>query len=210
MTSATHDHPKTVLDLLITPGEDSPGILAEQLMSPDVYQNLGRALENVPGSLRETAVRETAKVAAGQLDINLVGLLAEGWRKHQDVIAAARRTVAAPGSVELVDLVAHKITATQRPAIAVLVDGSRLATVQLGVSVVFDVSAVVAGIRAGRLAALHSGRCLVTVTLTVQETEVMTRQARLDLPGVIPLGPGIRLLPGHSYPAGPDSAVSVA
>jgi len=118
--------------------------------------------------------------------------------------------VAAPGSVELIDLVAHKITATQRPAVAVLVDGSRLATVQLGVSVVFDVSAVVAGIRTGRLAALHSGRCLVTVTLTVQETEVMTRQARLDLPGVIPLGQGIRLLPGHSYPAGPDSEASVA
>ena len=84
-----------------------------------------------------------------------------------------------------------------------LVDGSRLATVQLGVSVVFDISAVVAGIRAGRLAALHSGRCLVTVTLTVQETEVMTRQARLDLPGIIPLGRGIRLLPDHSYPDDP-------
>jgi len=83
VTSTAHDHPKTVLDLLITPGEDSPGVLAEQLMSPDVYQNLGRALENIPGSLRETAVRETAKVAAGQLDIDLLGLLAAGWRKHR-------------------------------------------------------------------------------------------------------------------------------
>ena len=91
-----------------------------------------------------------------------------------------------------------------------LLDGSRMATVQLGVSVVFDISAVVAGIRAGRLAALHSGRCLVTVTLTVQDTEVMTRQARLDLPGVIPLGQGIRLLPEPTYPAGPDSTASVA
>lgn len=210
MTSTAQDRPQTVLDLLITPGEDSPGVLAQQLMSPDAYQNLGRALENVPGSLRETAVRETAKVATGQLDIDLIGLLAAGWRKHQDMVAAARRSVAAPGSVELIDLVAHRITTTQRPAVAVLVDGNRLATVQLGVSVVFDVSAVVAGIRAGRLAALHSGRCLVTVTLTVQETEVMTRQARLDLPGIIPLGQGIRLLPDHSYPGGPDSEASVA
>ncbi len=210
MTSATPDRPQTVLDLLITPGEDSPGVLAQQLMSPDVYRDLGRALGNVPASLRETAIRETANVAAGQLNIDLIGLLAAGWRKHHDMIAAARRTVAAPGSVELVDLVAHKITATQRPAVAVLVDGNRLATVQLGVSVVFDVSAVLAGIRAGRLAALHSGRCLVTVRLTVQETEVMTRQARLDLPGVIPLGQGITLLPGHSYPADPDSEASVA
>jgi hypothetical protein len=210
MTSDTQDRPRTVLDLLITPGEDSPGVLAQQLMSPDVYRDLGRALENVPGSLRETAVRETAKVATGQLDIDLIGLLAAGWRKHHDMIAAARRTMAAPGSVELIDLVSHRITVTQQPAVAVLVDGSRLATVQLGVSVVFDVSAVVAGIRAGRLAALHSGRCLVTLTLTVQETEVMTRQARLDLPGIIPLGQGIPLLPDHSYPADPGREASVA
>jgi hypothetical protein len=210
MTSAIPDRPQTVLDLLVTPGEDSRGFLAEQLASPDTYRDLGPALEKVPATLREAAVRETATAASGLLEINLLGLLAAGWRKHQDMVAAARRTVAAPGSVELIDLVAHKITATQRPAVAVLVDGSRLATVQLGVSVVFDISAVVAGIRAGRLAALHSGRCLVTVTLTVQETEIMTRQARLDLPGVIPLGQGIRLLPGRSYPAGPDSEASVA
>jgi hypothetical protein len=210
MTSAPHDRPQTVLDLLITPGEDSPGVLAQQLMSPDTYQNLGRALENVPGALRETAVRETARVATGQLNIDLIGLLAGGWRKHQDMIAAARRTVAAPGSVELIDLVAHRITTTQRPAVAVLVDGNRLATVQLGVTVVFDVSAVVTEIREGRLATLHSGRCLVTVTLTVQETEVMTRQARLDLPGVIPLGQGIQLLPDHSYQPNPGREASVA
>jgi hypothetical protein len=38
-----------------------------------------------------------------------------GWQKHREVIAAARRTMAAPGSIELVDLATHQITATQRP-----------------------------------------------------------------------------------------------
>jgi hypothetical protein len=51
-----------------------------------------------------------------------------------------------------------------------------------------------AGISAGRLVALHSGRCDVTATLAVQGINVLSRQAQLMLPGIIPLSPGIRLL----------------
>jgi len=198
---AVQDRPQTVLDLLFTPGEDRPEALAHQIMSADVNGDLGRALGNLPKSLREAAVREATTAAAGQMDIDLTGFLVAGWRKHHDVIAAARRTVAAPGSTELVDLATHQITTTQRPAVNLLVDGHRVATVQLSLAVVFDVRALVAGIRAGRLVALHSGRCNVTATLAIQETNVITRQARLDLPGVIPLGQGIRLLAADSYSA---------
>jgi hypothetical protein len=59
----------------------------------------------------------------------------------------------------------------------------------------------VAGISAGRLVALHSGRCDITATLSIQGADVVTRQARLELPGAVPLSPGIRLLPVGDYPA---------
>jgi hypothetical protein len=66
--------------------------------------------------------------------------------------------------------------------------------IQLGLSVVMRVHAMTAGISAGRLVALHSGRCDITATLAVQGINVLSRQAHLMLPGVIPLSPGIRLL----------------
>jgi hypothetical protein len=36
---------------------------------------------------------------------------------------AAKRTLAAPGSTELVDLIKHQITTTWQPSVSVLVDG---------------------------------------------------------------------------------------
>jgi hypothetical protein len=103
--------------------------------------------------------------------------------------------------VELVDMPGHQITTTQHPSVRVLVDEAEVATIQLGLSLVFRVNAMGAKISAGRLVALHSGRCDLTVTLAVQGTTVLTKQARLTLPGVISLGQGIRLLAAHHYPA---------
>jgi hypothetical protein len=203
MTPPSQDSPQTVLDLLFPPGEDGPGAVVPGFLSPGATGDLGRALENVPATLREAAVRETINAAKGLLDVDLTGFLVSGWQKHREVIAAARRTAAAPGSIELVDLALHQITATQRPAVNLLVDNHRVATVELGLSVVFDISALVAGIRGGRLVAVHSGRCDVTATLAIQDTEVISRQVHLELPGIIPLGRGIRLLADRGHPADP-------
>ena len=208
MTPPPQDPPQTVLDLLFTPGEDGPTAVVPELLSPGATGDLGRALENVPATLRQAAVRETINAAKGLLDVDLTGFLVSGWQKHREVIAAARRTVAAPGSIELVNLATHQITATQRPVVNLVVDNQRVATVELGVSVVFDISALVAGIRGGRLVAVHAGRCDVTATLAIQDTRVTSRQVHLELPGIIPLGRGIRLLPdhGHSRPGRRDVA----
>ncbi len=202
MTPPLQAPPQTVLDLLFTPDEDGPGAIIPGLMSPDATEGLSRALENVPATLREAAVRETTNAVKGLLDVDLTGFLVSGWQKHREVIAAARRSMTAPGSIELVNLATHQITATQRPVVNLLVDNHRVATVELGLSVVFDVSALVAGIRDGRLVAVHSGRCDVRATLAIQDTEVISRQAHLELPGIIPLGRGIRLLAEQSLSAG--------
>jgi hypothetical protein len=76
-----------------------------------------------------------------------------------------------------------------------------VATVQLGLSLTFGVTALLAKINAGRLVALLAGRCDVTAALAIQGSDLVTRQARFELPGVIPLSPGIRLLAARHYPA---------
>jgi hypothetical protein len=73
-------------------------------------------------------------------------------------------------------------------------------------SVVFDVSALVAGVSAGLLTALHSGRCDITATLAIQGTTVLTKPGHIELPGAVSLNPGVRLLPARDYPAGPGWA----
>jgi len=210
MTPPPQDPPQTVLDLLFTPGEDSPHAVVPELLSPGATGDLGRALENVPATLREAAVRETTNAAKALLDVDLASFLVSGWQKHREMIAAARRTVAAPGSIELVDLATHQITATQRPAVNLLVDNRQMATVELGLSVVFNISALVAGIRGGRLVAVHSGRCDVTGTLAIQDTKVISRRVTFALPGIIPLGQGIPLLADCGHPGDEAPQASVA
>ena len=205
MTSALQERPPTALDLLFGPGNDAPAALTQQIVSAGTDGNLGRALESLPRATREAAAREAAAAAAGLLDVDLIGVLVAGWRKHHNLTSAARRTVAAPSSIELVDMAAHQVTMSQHPSVTVLVDGVRVATLQFGLSLGFLVNAMVAGVGAGRLVALHSGRCDITATLAVQGTTVLTKQAHFKLPGVVPLSPGIRLLSARHYPEQTDS-----
>jgi hypothetical protein len=177
MMPAGPARPPAALTLLFGPG-DAAEALGHAVVSAAADGSLGRALAHLPPEARTAAVREVTAAAAGLLDVGLADVLITGWREHRDLTAAARRTLAAPGSTELVDLAEHQVTSTQEPYVSVLVDGHQVATVQLGLTVVCDVTAMLAGISAGRLVAVHSGACDVTVTLAIDEAEVITRRLR--------------------------------
>jgi hypothetical protein len=122
-------------------------------------------------------------------------MLVAGWRTYHDLTSAGRRTLAQPGSKELVSLVTHRVTAEQEPSIEVLVNGQPVVTVRLKFSADFDVSALLAEITEGRLVAIHTGRCDISATLAVDNIDLASGQTRLELPGAIPVTPGIRLFP---------------
>lgn len=203
MTTAGESSTPTALDLLFGPHADAAQILAGEILSPGGDQSLGRVLEHLPETTRKAAAQEAASTAAALLKVDLIGVLVSGWRVHRDIVSAARQTLAAPGT-ELVSMIGHEVTLDQRPSISVLVDGRQVATLQLGLSVVFDVNALLLAISGGRVVAVHSGRCEITVTLAVQGTDLIVRHAHLELPGVIPMRQGIRLLPADEYPTGDD------
>jgi hypothetical protein len=203
MTNPGRARSPTALDLLFG-SADAPEALAREIMARGVDQTLG--LGNLPPAVRATAVREAATVAAGLLQADVIELLVGGWREYREIVAAARSTLAVPGSTELVGLVTHQVTVAQHPSVSVLVDSRRVGTLQLDLSLVFTVTAMEAQISGGRLVALHSGRCDVTAALAVQGIELMARQAHFDLPGVVTIGQGIRLLPAAEYAAGTHAA----
>jgi hypothetical protein len=200
--------PQSLTALALLTGRDQRGAeaIAHGPLSVVISGNLGTGLDRLPKLTREAAVGEILAATAGLLDISLTDVLAAGWREHHDLTSAARRTLAVRDSTELVQLVAHQISTAQQPSVSVLVDGSRVATVELGLSLVFDVSGVLAMVSSGRLVGLHSGRCDITGTLAVQGVDLLSRRASLELPGVMPLGRGVRLLPAQDYPADADPA----
>jgi hypothetical protein len=198
LTTSEPDDVITAADLLFGSAEDAHEALARHVMSAG--RRTARAFERLPRVTREAAVREAAVAAVGLLKVDLMEVLVTGWREHRDIFSAARRTLDMPGSKELVGLAPHRITTVQQPAVGILVDGHRVHTLQLGLSIFFEVTGLVAGIHAGRLAAIHAGRGDLGVALTIHELEVLTRRSHLELPGVKSLSRGFRLLPASAYP----------
>ena len=199
MTTAP-PHPDTALNLLFGPGEKTLDTVTREILTAGAGGDLDRALEGLPQAARDAAAREITTATAGLLNINLVGVLLAGWREYRDLTSAARRTLAAPGSTELVHVASHRVSAAQQPSVAVLVDGKRVATLHLRVSLMFDVNSLLARVRGGRLIAVLTGSCDVTATLAIDDTDVACKQAHLDLPGEVALTQAGRLLPAQDYP----------
>jgi hypothetical protein len=192
--------PRSAAEMLFGPSADAPEALTRHILSTG--GDLGHALKRLSRTARQAAVREATVAAAGLLKVDLLGVLVSGWREHKEITAAARRTLTLLSSRELVSLPPHRIATAQQPSVGILIDGKRVASLRLGLSIIFDVEALVAGITSGRLSMVHAGRCAVGVTLTVHNIETLTKRVHLELPGAFPLGTGIRLLPGHEYPVG--------
>ena len=205
MSATGYPQALSALALFTDSGRGSPEVPGQPLLSAQVAGNLP-ALDRLPQITRDAAVREVRAAVTGLLDVNLIGVLVSAWRTHEDLTSAARRTLAVPGTTELVPLAEHQITSVMHPWVTVFVDGYQVATIHLDVSFLFDVQAVLAGIRDGQLVALHSGHCDVTATLAIEKTDVASRRVSFTLPGVIPLNPGIRLLSNMSYTPDPGLA----
>jgi len=205
MTTAAPDFPATAADMLFGSSADASEALTREIMSSTQakVQNFGTALKRLPRVTREAAAREASVAAAGLLKVDLVEMLVAGWREHRDIIAAARRTLATPGSKELVGLAAHRIATVQQPAVSILINQRRVHTLQLGLSIYFEVTGLVAGVSIGRLGHIHAGRCEIGAALAIHEIEVLTKRIHhVELPGVMSLRNGFRLLPASDYPDG--------
>ena len=198
MTTPGPDGVITAADLLFGSSENADEAMTRHVMSAG--RTMARAFERLPRVTREAAVHEAAVAAVGLLKMDLMEVLVSGWREHRDIFSAARRTLDMPGSKELVGLAPHRITTVQQPAVGILVDGHRVHTLQLGLSIFFEVTGLVAGIHGGRLAAVHAGRGDIGLALTIHELEVLTKRSHLELPGVKSLQRGFRLLPASAYP----------
>ena len=205
MSATGYPQALSALALFTDSGRGLPEVPGQPLLSAQVAGNLP-ALDRLPQVTRDAAVREARAAVTGLLDVSLIGVLVSAWRTHEDLTSAARRTLAVPGTTELVPLAEHQITSVMHPYVTVFVDGYQVTTIHLDLSLLFDVQAVLAGVRDGFLVALHSGHCDVTATLAIEKTEVASKQVRFTLPGVVPLNPGIRLLSDMSYRPDPGLA----
>ncbi|MBV6696678.1 hypothetical protein [Kitasatospora aureofaciens] len=156
-------------------------------------QGVVKALSGLAKPLSQAAEHEVASVVHGFLGLDMIDLLAGGWRTHAALVEAAKSTCAAPGSEEVVALLDHRIRSVHHPTVKVLVDGVSVGTLALDIEVVFDLQGIVAVVRGGRLVAVRAGLCTAKATLAVEQITVASRQGRFDLPGGVRFRRGVVL-----------------
>ncbi|MEU0932956.1 MULTISPECIES: hypothetical protein [unclassified Embleya] len=195
MTDAA-PHPTSVRELLFgADGEAAAETLADAAHEHEVATLLGRGAQSLTDSAGRTVEQEIGTVVDGFLSLDLLDLVAAGWAKHGALVQAAHRTRAAPDTEEVVALATHQVTSTHRPCVDLTVDGVRVGTLDIRLTVAFDIEGMQAVVRQARLTSLRCGTCTTTGTLAMQESVVATRRCGLDLPGAVRLRSGIALLP---------------
>lgn len=188
MSSTDVTEPLSVRAFLFGDATDTVELLTRSLSEQGMSQSVIQGLRKLSGSALQTANQEIATVANGLLNLDLGNILVSSWRKYTDLTKAAERTLAAPDSEEVVVLATHRIASTHHPSVDLLVDGIKVHTFVFELKVVFDLNGVTAVLRQGALVALHGGECVITATLTLEETPLeLSRKGRINLALVVQL-----------------------
>jgi hypothetical protein len=209
----TATQPRTASAFLFD-DEDTGRALARALDEHGVLGSLDTALGLVAQTTREAAGDQVAAVANGVLALDLGDLVIAGWRKQGQLAAAAERTAANPGTSELVELATHRVSSVHHPYVELLVNDVRVTTVNFELDLEFEVEALVATVRDGHLASLHSGNCDLSATLTAEDIRLASRRQQFSLPVLVRwplllhLGGGADPLPYGAKPP-PTSAAPV-
>jgi hypothetical protein len=153
--------------------------------------DLGGAIRRLARPALEFAVLQLGSAAEQLTGIELGGVLIDGWRGHRDVIAAADRTVQAPGSSETVGLTAHQVTAAYEPTIDLLIDEVLASRIPLAIGIELSVANLMASVHAGRLMAVRVGDTECAVTLGAQGFELARGSGNVDLSRAFSLGGGV-------------------
>jgi hypothetical protein len=196
---------RAVRTVLFGNEENAVRALKETFASSPVAGVLGTTLAGLSSATRNAAVGELSRVVSGLLSLDLADVILAGWRKHGALVAAARRTAAAPGAHELVEVVTHTISWSDEPYVELFVDEVRVATVHLQLTLDLDVKALVAAVAGGRLVGVRSGSCTVRAALSAEGGRLAEHTAYIELPLELPLGSGVPLLlPPSGQPMGSE------
>jgi hypothetical protein len=170
-----------------------------------VLDGLEVALAAVSPAGRALAGAEVASALTGLLNLDLGETVIGGWRTHRRIVEAAAATRADPSASEVVQLATHRVEATHRPYVEIVVNGVTIATVGFELTIALDIDAVLATVRRARIVAVHGGRITATVALTAAGRELVARAVTFDPALIVSLGDGVTLLPDDAPARGQAS-----
>jgi hypothetical protein len=170
--------------------------------SESLQHEIHKALHNdatrlnaaVPKLARNVVEAELANLMDRTIGTNLTAVVTQGWRTSTALMQAAHRTVATPGSVEVVTLGEHTIHYNDVIDIGVVVDEVLTVNVAARLEADLRVTELAAGVERGRVVNLRAGKSELTLRLLLQGQQVASKVITVDLQVQLQLGDGIALV----------------
>jgi hypothetical protein len=138
---------------------------------------------------REVVAHEVWHLVEDMLGVRLVDALSAAWQEYEKVAVARGRTLAAPGTEEVVQLLTHRVTSTHTPEVDLVVDGVTCGTVHFPLALTFDLSAATVTVRGGHVVEVHPSTCDVAASLSCEDVLLLERKEHVALPGVLTVDP---------------------
>lgn len=183
--------PTTVAYLL---GAHEPVALTRALGRAEVAHDALAGTERLTASAYRTFDERVGGVLHKLLDIDLGGLVLDGWSGRTELADAVGRTRTGRAEVP-VSMSDHRITSTHQPAVDVLAGGLAVTALRFDLVVTLYLRGVQAVVRSGLLVSVRRGQLLADAELSLDGRPLLSGTGRGTVGSVLRLGDGL-LVPG--------------
>jgi hypothetical protein len=182
--------------LLIGPSPERWGEeVAEEVDSKGVLEELSKRIGGkTEFTTWPSALRAIMEKIPDVLGIEIGEILANGWKKAEELHGYANRTEYPPEETILVELATHEIRSSHEPHLEVMINDISVGRVDFEVDLVLEVEAALLTVRDGRIWKAAAGRCSASGELKCEGHRIVKRESeKVVLPGEIKFDPPIEL-----------------
>lgn len=157
-----------------------------------VYAQMQEQMQEKAGAAWKMAQGNLNQHLARLLDIDVIGLLVDGWNKSRELRKYRDETAYPPDEVVVVALSKHKLESQHKPHLELVVADRPVGKVSFQIDLALAIDGAQLTIQGGRIKRIATGKTSGTGTIRCEGVIVGQKEQKLgSLPGTIDLGNGI-------------------
>jgi len=157
-----------------------------------VYAQMQEQMQDKAGAAWKMAQGNLNQHLARVLDIDVIGLLVDGWNKSRELRKYRDEAAYPPDEVVVVALSKHKLESQHKPHLELVVADRPVGRVSFQIDLALAIDGAQLTIQGGRIKRIATGKTSGTGTIRCEGVIVGQKEAKLGaLPGTIDLGTGI-------------------
>jgi hypothetical protein len=157
-----------------------------------VYAQMQEQMQEKAGAAWKMAQGNLNQHLARMLDIDVIGLLVDGWNKSRELRKYRDEAAYPPDEVVVVALSKHKLESQHKPHLELVVADRPVGRVSFQIDLALAIDGAQLTIQGGRIKRIATGKTSGTGTIRCEGVIVGQKEQKLGtLPGTIDLGSGI-------------------